>query len=192
MLSFVVLPTLLMLLTLARLGIHFEGFEPVNSPDSSRRLTQAPREVDIDLLLEDGVRQVRYPRNTAELTAAAAQGVKAASSHERIGAIRDLAWWTAVCPNYAQFTIPRLAGALQDADPGVKGAAAVSLGSIGSYGAPAVPDLLAARRSTVRYFDYLVDEAVLLIRNTPKWPPSPECEAVSVTELESRSVRTRN
>jgi hypothetical protein len=103
-----------------------------------------------------------------------------------------LGWWTAVCPNYAQFTIPRLAAPLQDTDPGVKGAAAVSLGSIGSYGAAAVSDLLAARGSTVRYFDYLVDEAVLLIQNTPKWPPAPECEDASVTELESRSRRTRS
>jgi hypothetical protein len=181
-----------MLLTLARLGVYFDDVEPVNSPDSSRRLIQAPRDVDVELLLEDGVRQVRYPRNTGELTAAAALRVEASASRERIRAIRDLAWWTAVCPNYAPFTIPRLAGALQDTDPGVKGAAAVSLGSVGSYGAAAVPDLLAARGSTVSHFDYLVDEAVLLIQNTPRWPGAPECEDASVTELQSRSRRTRS
>jgi hypothetical protein len=105
--------------------------------------------------------------------------------------MRDLAWWTAVCPSYAPFTLPRLVGGLQDVDPGVKGAAAIGLGSTGSYGAPAIPDLLAVRGTTVRYFDHLVAEAVLLIQNTPRWPAAAECEDASVTELELRSRRPR-
>jgi hypothetical protein len=74
----------------------------------------------------------------------------------------------------------------------VKGAAVIGLGSTGSYAAPAIPELLAARGTTVRYFDYLVAEAVLLIQNTPRWPPAPECQDASVAELESRSRRTRS
>lgn len=187
MLSFVALPSFLILLTLARLGVFIEAVEPVNSPDSSRRLLHAPKDVDVSLLLHDGEREIRYPRNTADLTAAAASRAEAASNPERILAIRDLAWWTAVCPGYAPFTLPRLVGALQDPDPGVKGAAAIGLGSTGNYGTPAIPELLAARGTTVRYFDHLVAEAVVLIRNTPRWPPAAECEDASVTELASRS-----
>jgi hypothetical protein len=192
MISFVALPCFLILLTLVRLGVFVQAVEPVNGPDSSRRLLQVPQDVDVALVSLVGERQLRYPPNTAELTAAAASRAEAASNPERIRGIRDLAWWTAVCPGYAPFTLPRLANGLQDPDPGVKGAAAIALGSIGNYGTPALPHLLASRGTTVSYFDHLVAEAVLLIGNTPAWPPAAECEDVSMTELESRSRRTNN
>jgi hypothetical protein len=191
MLSFVTLPSFLILVTLARLGVFVAPVEPLNSPDSSRRLFDLPHDVDIGLVLQEGERRLRYPRNTADLTAAAASRAEAGSNPERIRAIRDLAWWTGVCPGYAPFTLPRLARALRDPDPGVKGAAAIGLGSTGNYGTPALPYLLAARGTSVRYFDHLVAEAVLLIQNTPRWPTAAECEDASVTELESRSRRTR-
>ena len=76
---------------------------------------------------------------------AAAARAELAPRRERIQGLKDLAWWTGVCPSYAPFTLPRLARALRDPDPGVKGAAAMGLGSTGAYGRPALPDLLAAR-----------------------------------------------
>jgi hypothetical protein len=187
MLSFVALPSFLILVTLARLGVYVDAVEPVNSPDSARRFRHAPEGVDTDIVLEGAEYHMRYPRNTAELTVAAALRADTASNPERIRAIRDLAWWTAVCPGYAPFTLPRLAHALRDPDPGVKGAAAIGLGSIGHHAGVALPDLVAARGTSVRYFDHLVAEAVVLIENTPRWPSATECEDASVTQLESRS-----
>jgi len=131
----------------------------------------------------------RYPSNAADRTVDAARRVEAAAPEDRIRAVRDLAWWTGVCPNYAPFTVPRLTQALRDDDPGIKGAAAIGLGSIGGHGAPAIPDLLAVRGTAVRYFDYLLAEAVLLIEHSPRWPPVSECEGVPIEELERRAAQ---
>lgn len=130
-----------------------------------------------------------YPRNTANLTVDTARRVESAPREDRIRAVRALAWWTAVCPNYAPFTVPGLAQALRDHDPGIKGAAAIGLGSTGRHGAAAVPDLLAVRGTSVRYFDHLVAEAVHLIEHSPLWPPAAECEDVTVEELQRRATQ---
>ena len=190
MLSFVALPSFLILVTLARFGLFVEAVDQVNSPHSSRRLLHAPRDVEIGFDLPDGERQFRYPRNTAEHTAAAASRAEAGSKRERIQGIQDLAWWTGVCPGYAPFTLPRLARALQDPDPSIKGAAAIGLGSTGSYGSPALPALFAARGTSVRYFDHLIAEATLLIQSTPAWLPAAECEDASAAQLEVMSRPT--
>jgi hypothetical protein len=137
----------------------------------------------------DRTHRFTYPPNTAELTANAARRVESASRWERIEAVRDLAWWTGVCPNYAPFTVPRLARALRDPDPGVKGAAATRLASTGGHGAAAIPDLLAVRGTSVRYFDHVVGEAVFFIEHSPRWPPARECEDVPMEELERRAAR---
>jgi hypothetical protein len=191
MLSFVALSSFLILLRLA-LFMPFPVGDSINGPDSSARLLEAPQDVDVDLAdpLESGEYRLRarYPRNTAELTAAATGRLGADCREERIQAVRDVAWW-AVCPNYASFTLAGLARALRDSDPGVKGAAAIGLGSTGGNGAAAVPDLLAARGTTVRHFDHLVDEAVVLIAQSPRWPPASECEDVSTEELERRAAQ---
>jgi hypothetical protein len=63
------------------------------------------------------------------------------------------------------------------------------LGSIGGHALPAVPDLLAARGSSVAYFDHLLGEAVFLIERTRKWPAEGVCEEVSIEELERRAVQ---
>jgi hypothetical protein len=191
MLSFVALPSFLILVTLVRLGVFLEAVDQVNRPNSNRRLAYAPRDVEIDFKLVDGEWQLRYPRNTAELAAAAASRADAGSKGERVQGIRDLAWWTGVCPGYATFALPRLARALQDPDPSIKGAAAIGLGSTGSYGAPALPALLAARGTSVRYLDHLIAEAVLLIHTTPPWSPATECQDASATQLEVMSRPTR-
>jgi hypothetical protein len=111
---------------------------------------------------------------------------------QRLQGVRDLAWWTSVCPNYAPFTLPRLTRALKDPDPGMKGAAAMGLGSTGGNSAAVIPELLAARGSTVRHFDHLAAEAVSSIEQAPRWPPAPECEAVPPSELEARAARRRD
>lgn len=193
MLSFAALPSFLMLLTIARFGV-FESLslvDPVNSPDSNGRLWGAPRGVDVDFVGEEqnGTRRLKYPHETADLTVDAARRAESAPGADRIRAVHDLAWWTGVCPNYASFTLPRLARALRDPDLRVKGAAAIGLGSTGGHGAPAVPDLLAVRGTTVRHFDHLVAEALLLIDRSPRWPPESECEDVPMEELERRAAQ---
>jgi hypothetical protein len=192
LLSFVALPCLLVLLTLCRLGLIVSPEDPVNSPESSHRWN-APRDVDVQPVTDraDGGPLV-YPRNTAELVVAAAARFESPSRWERLESVRDLAWWTSVCPNYAPFTLPRLTRALKDPDPGMKGAAAIGLGSTGGNGAPAIPELLAARGTSVRYFDHLAAEAVSLIEHAPRWPPAPECEAVPASVLEERSAQGRD
>jgi hypothetical protein len=191
MLSFVAVSSLLIMLTLARLGIFVSStaLEPINGPRSGSRLVDAPEGVVVGIVEEapNETRRFTYPRNTAELTVDAARRAESTSRDERVRAVRDLAWWTGVCPNYGPFTLVRLRRALRDPDPGVKGAAAIGLGSTGGHGAPAVPDLLAARGTSVRYFDHLVAEAIVLIQQGPRWPPARECEDVSVTELEGRA-----
>ena len=189
MLSFVALPSFLILLTLVRFGLLVTLIDPVNSPDSSHRLLSAPRDVDIVVGELNGTHRLRYPHNTAEFTAKAARHVQSGPRWQRIEALRDLAWWTGVCPNYGPFTLPRLVRALRDPDPAVKGAAAIGLGSTGGHGAAAIPDLLAVRGVTVRYFDHLVAEAVLLIEHSPRWQPADECEAVPIEELERRAAQ---
>lgn len=189
MLSFAALPSFLLLLTLVRLGFIVTEIEPVNSPESSRRYLGTPEDVDVDLEEVGGTYRISYPRNTADLTASAARRAASTSREQRIQAVRDLAWWTSVCPNYGPFTLPRLARALRDTDPAVKGAAAIGLGSTGGHGAAAIPDLLAVRGTTVRYFDHVVAEAVLLIEHSPRWPPAGECEGVPMEELEQRAAQ---
>lgn len=194
MLTFVALPCFLMLLTLSRFGVMVSPEHPLNGPDSPRRWSDTPEDVDIDLVTgpaAGGTRLV-YPRNTAELVVAAAARFDSEPRAQRLQGVRELAWWTSVCPNYADFTLPRLTRALKDPDPGMKGAAAMGLGSTGGNGAAAIPDLLAARGTTVRHFDHLVAEAVGLIEQAPRWPPAPECEAVPASELETRAARRRD
>jgi hypothetical protein len=78
---------------------------------------------------------------------------------------------------------------LRDPDDAVKGAAAIGLGSTGGHGSAAIPDLLAARGTSVKYFDYLVAESVSLIQRSPKWPPEAACEDVPMEELERRTMQ---
>jgi hypothetical protein len=189
MLSFVALPSFLILLTLVRLGLVLPVIDPVNSPDSSRRLFGDPGDVEVVVEELNGTYRVGYPRNTAELTANAARRFESARGWRRIQAVHDLAWWTSVCPTYVPFTVPRLARALRDPDPAVRGAAATGLGSTGGHGATAIPELLAVRGTTVRYFDHIVAEAVLLIDLSPRWPPVHECEDVPMQELERRAAQ---
>ncbi len=189
MLSFVALPSFLMLLTVVRLGVFVPVVDPVNTPDSGQRFLGAPRDVDVGVEELNGRNRISYPRNTAELTITAARPVEWAARQQRVQGIRDLAWWTGVCPNYGPFTLPRLVRALRDPDPAVKGAAAIGLGSTGGNGAEAIPDLLAVRGTSVRYFDHLVAEAVLSIEHTPRWLPADECEDVPLEELERRAAQ---
>lgn len=190
MLTVAALPTFLLLLSLARFGVFLApAIDPVNSPGSGERLFGHPEDVDVTITeLNDSFRY-EYPKNTADLTANAAHRVGLGLPAERARAVRDLAWWTSVCPNYARFTVPRLARALRDPDDAVKGAAAIGLGSTGGHGSAAIPDLLAARGTSVRYFDYLVAEAVSLIKRSPKWPPEAACEDVPMEELERRAAQ---
>jgi hypothetical protein len=189
MLSFAFFSSFLMLLSLARFGV-FLSVSPfddlVNSPDSTRRFLNTPRSVDVDIVDAgpDEPYRLVYPANGPELIVDAARRLESVDGRERLQAVRDLAWWAAVCPNHSHFTLPRLARTLQDPEPRVQGAAAIGIGSMGGNGASAVPDLLAARGTTVPYFDHLVTEAVLLIRHTPRWPPAPECGVVPDEELE--------
>jgi len=193
MLSFSALPTFLLLLTLARFGLFMvPAVDPVNSPESNMRYRSYRYEVELGPPKDPNSSHrfdVIYPHNTADLTADAARRMKSADEWKRARAIGDLAWWTGVCPNYAPFALPKLTTALRDPDPGVKGAAAIGLGTIGGNAASAIPALLAARGTSVRYFDNLVDEAVALIESSPSWPPEKECEEVSVKELERRAAR---
>ena len=193
MLSFVAFSAFLNLLALTRFGVFasLPLAHPLNSPDSSSRLLDAPQGVDVAIVDDQrsGMDRFRYPRNAADLVVDAARRVESAAREDRIRAVRDLAWWTGVCPNYAPFTVPRLTQALREHDPGIKGAAAIGLGSTGGHGAPAIPDLLAVRGTTVRYFDYLVAEAVHLIEHSPRWPPASECEGVPMEELERRAAQ---
>jgi hypothetical protein len=194
MITFVTLPCLLILLTLCRLGLLVRPEDPVNGPESSRRWSDAPEEVDVDVVADPsgGTPRFTYPRNTAELVVMAAARFESPSRWERLQGVRDLAWWTSVCPNYAPFTLPRLTRALKDPDPGMKGAAAIGLGSTGGNSAAVIPDLLAARGTTVRYFDHVAAEAVSSIERAPRWPPAPECEAARASELEARAAQRRD
>jgi hypothetical protein len=162
-------------------------FDQINSPRSSRRYADAP----VHLVLNDwdGPKLYGYPTNAADLTAQTAARIGLGDVHQRVQAVRDLAWWTAVCPNYAPFTLPRLSGALPDPDPRVRSAVVAGLGSLGGHAAAAVPALVAARGSSVPYFDHLVDEGVSLIQRSQKWPAEDVCEDVSRAELERRAVQ---
>ncbi len=193
MLSFTALSAFLLLLTLARFGINMSLADPLNGPRSGSRLFGAPRGIEVGVVEEEGneTRRFSYPHDTADLTVDAARRAESTSADDRLRGVRDLAWWTGVCPNYAPFTLVRLGRALRDPNPRIKGAAAVGLGSTGGHGAAAIPDLLAARGTSVRYFDHLVAEAVFLIEQGPRWPPAPECEDVSVAELERRAAHAQ-
>ena len=192
MLSFVALSSFLFILTLARFGILVPLESSVNGPRNNSRLFDAPRGVEVGIADEPNEgRRFIYPHNTADLAVGAAQRAESPSSDDRIRGVHDLAWWTGVCPNSASFTLVRLRRALRDPDPRVKGVAAIGLGSTGGHGAAAVPDLLAARGTSVRYFDHLVAEAVVLIEQGPRWPPAPECENVPAPELERRAAQAQ-
>jgi hypothetical protein len=195
MLSFAALPSFLILLTLARFGfLVWVPVDPLNSPDSSARWVGAPNDVDIDFVKDrgsDGYRLV-YPRTTAAPIVEAAWRVESPDEDNRIRAIQDLAWWTAVCPNYGAFSLPRLERALEHPDPRVKAAAAVGLGSIGDHAKSALPALRAARGTTVAYFDHIVAEAVFLIEHSPYWAPETECDGMPAAELERRLVEWGN
>jgi hypothetical protein len=190
MLSFTALSAFLLLLTLARFGIFVAFADPLNGPESSSRLFGAPRGVEVEIPEQtpDETRRFSYPHNTADLTVDAARRAESTSDQDRLRGVRDLAWWTGVCPNYAPFTLARLRRALRDPNPRIKGAAAVGLGSTGGHAAAVIPDLLAARGTSVRYFDHLVAEAVYSIERGPRWPPAPECEDVPAAELDRRAV----
>ena len=188
MLVFVALPMALNLIRLAMFPwLVVTPFDPINSPRSSIRYDHAP----VDLVVHDwdSPQRYEYPRNTADLTAQAGARVGLGSAAQRARAIRDLAWWTAVCPNYAPFTLPRLAEALRDADHKVKSATVAGLGSLGGHASPAVPDLLAARGSSVPHFDHLINHAIRLIEQTRQWPAEGVCEEVSREDLEERAVQ---
>ena len=188
MLVYVALPAFLTLIRLVILVPQvIVPLDPINSPRSARRYADAP----VDLLVNDwdSPQPYGYPANTADLTAQTAARIGLGSVQQRVQAVRDLAWWTGVCPNYAPFTLPRLTGALRDLDHSVGSAVVAGLGSIGGHALPAVPDLLAARGSSVAYFDHLLDEAVFLIKRTGKWPAEDVCEEVSIEELERRTVQ---
>lgn len=176
MLSFTALPAFLLLLTLARFGVFVPFTDPFNGPGSSSRLFGAPRGVEVGIPEREPneIRRFSYPHNTADLTVDAARRAESTSADDRRRGVQDLAWWTGVCPNYAPFTLVRLGRALRDPNPRIKGAAAVGLRSTGGHGAAAIPDLLAARGTSVRYFDHLLAEAVYLIEQGPRWPPAPE------------------
>jgi hypothetical protein len=194
MLTFAALPAFLLLMSLARFGVFVSLalVDPVNSPDNASRSIDAPQGVDVDIIIGEGLNGTRrfvYPHNTADPTVDAARRAESGPRLERVRAIHDLAWWTSVCPNYARFTVPRLARALRDPDDAVKGAAAIGLGSTGGHGSAAIPNLLAARGTSVKYFDYLVAEAVSLIERSPKWPPEAACEDVTMEELERRTLQ---
>lgn len=190
MISFATLPSFLMLITILHtgLGIIVPVELPINGPGSYHRMFDHPRDVNIDFEKVDGTYRLVNPRNTAALTANAVRRVESGSRRQRIRAIHDLAWWTSVCPNYSSFTMPRLTIALRDPDPSVRGAAAIALGSTGGHGQSAIPDLLAARGTSVKYFNYLVLEARFYIEHSPKWPPEEICEDVSIEELEQRAA----
>ena len=190
MLTFAALPAFLLLMTLARFGVSLApAIDPVNSPGSHQRLFGGQRYIEVGLNRANGSYDFVYPRNTADLTATAARRAESGPRFERIRAIHDLAWWTGVCPNYARFTVARPARALRDPDDAVKGAAAIGLGSTGGHGSAAIPALLAARGTSVKYFDYLVAETVSLIERSPKWPQEAACEDVSMEELERRTAQ---
>jgi hypothetical protein len=193
MLTFTALSAFLSVLTLVRLGIFVQSTNPLNGPESSSRLFGALRGVDVDIpeRKPDETRRFSYPHNTADLTVDAARRAESNSADDRLRGVQDLAWWTGVCPNYAGFTLVRLRRALRDPNPSIKGAAAIGLGSTGGHGAAAIPDLLAARGTSVRYFDHLVAEAVFLIERGPRWPPAPECEDVSAAELDRRATHAQ-
>ena len=187
MLLFVALPTLFYLGRLTFLVLTVivpTGL--VNSPDN--RLLRFDEPADVEVTgWETGT--LRYPENTAELTARAAGRMKAKDPWCRARAARDVAWWTSVCPNYSQFTIPILLRAVHDPDPGVRSAAVQGLGSIGGNASAAIPGLVAARGSSVKYFDFLLQEAVFLIEHSATWPPAAECQSTTTEELERRAVQ---
>ncbi len=172
MLSFVGLSSFLLLMSLARFGVFVSPQWGVNSPDSWERQAYVPAEVNLRFVGD----RVGYPTNTAELAAEANGRLRSGSPSERRRAIRDVAWWTAVCPTYSPFTLPGLTSALRDPDPAVLGAAVVALGSLGGHGSPAVPDLLAARGTSVRHLDHVISEALHSIRTGERWAPATECE----------------
>ncbi len=187
MLVFVALPMALNLIRLAMFPwLVVVPPDPINSPGSFRRYEDAP----VRLLVRDwnSPHAYGYPANTADLAAQNAAGIGLGSAKQRAEAVRDLAWWTAVCPDYAGFTLSKLTGALRDPDQRVRSAAVDGLGSIGGHALPAVPALLAARGSGVAHFDHLLSAAVSLIKRTRKWPAEDVCEEVSVEELEQRAA----
>lgn len=193
MLSFTALSAFLLVLTLARFGVFVPVEDPLNGPGSHSRVSRAPRGVEVRIVerKRNETRRFSYPHDTADLTVDAARRAASTSADDRVRGVRDLAWWTGVCPNYAPFTLVRLRRSLQDPNPRIKGAAAIGLGSMGGHGAAAIPDLLAARGTSVRYFDYLVAEAVFLIEHGSRWVPAPECEDVPVAELERRAKQAQ-
>jgi hypothetical protein len=193
MLSFVALPAFLMVLSLARFGfLVWSPVSPVNSPGSSARWWHVPRDVDLETLDDRPGSALRglFAKGTADLTLGAAQRAESGAPFDRVEGLRDLAWWTAVCPDYAPFTLARLVQALRDPNPRIKAAAAIGLGSTGGHGAPALPDLLAARGTSVAYFDHIVAEAVFLIEGSPRWGPARGCEDMAVDELERRAAHS--
>ncbi len=190
MLAFVALPAFL---TFVRL-VLFAPFmttplSSLNSPQSWKRYANAPVDLVLNVTDPDSPHRYSYPEDSAtgDLTAATAARVGIGPPGVRAEAVSDLAWWTSVCPGYAPFTLPRLAGALRDPEWPVKTAAVKGLGSIGGHAAPAIPALRAARGSGVVYFDFVLDEAVFLIKSTPKWPAEDVCQDVPIDELERRS-----
>jgi hypothetical protein len=187
MLVFVALPVFLNLVSLAWRFNPTLPVVPINSPHGYHRYSRAP--ISIEYVKRDGRRHYTYPENAADLTARAARRVGSSRAEVRVEAVRELAWWTGVCPNYSQFTIPILVGALTDTDLKVRGAAAFGLGSLGGNGRAAIPGLRSAEGTSVRYFDYLLREAQYLIEHSATWPPEEVCEEVTVEELMEGAVQ---
>ena len=90
MLTFVALPCSLMLLTLCRLGLIVPLEDPVNRPDSSRRWSDAPDDVDVELVTDPagGEQRFTYPRNTAELVVTAAARFESPERWQRLQGIQ--------------------------------------------------------------------------------------------------------
>ena len=129
MLVFVALPVFLDLVSLAWRFTPAFPVAPINSPESFHRYSRAP--VNLEPVEWDGPPRFTYPEQTADFTARAARWTRSPSAETRLKAVRDLAWWTGVCPNSSGFTIPILLGMLEDPDLKIRAAAAGGLGSLG-------------------------------------------------------------
>lgn len=183
MVAFVALPTLLFLLTLARLGIIVDHGIPLNAPSSAHRWANAPRDAGIRMSDGSGALSVTEPHTAAAMTREAARRAGSPEWRERALAVGELAWWTGVCPDMSRFTVPHLIRALQDVHPRVRGAAVVGLGSAGAHGAPALTALRSLRGTSVPHLDHLIDEAVFLIDHSPRWEPATGCDGMGDPSL---------
>jgi hypothetical protein len=162
MVASVALPALLILLTLVWLVASLYPVRPF-----------------LPVSVETEISDTSGPEEGARVRALA-EGLGSGTVEERRQKTLALAGETELCPEYAPYTVPRLAGGLKDPDARVRAATAFSLGALGPHASDALPGLREAQGKGDAHVDHVLSEAIWWIQNGDASPSRAECSPLSV------------